>query len=266
MSVSNAILLGIIQGLTEFLPVSSSGHLVLGEALLGVDMQGIAFEVFVHFGTLLAVLYAFRSDIIKLFYAFLSLFRPISQDDEISEYRKLLLYIVCGTIPTAFVGFIFIDSIETAFSNPHLTSIMLLVTAVILFLTRFLHSENSTINFWRSIWIGIGQAIAIIPGISRSGTTIAFGLFAGIDREKAAKFSFLLAIPAIVAGTLIKTAELMTNTPPSYEIVALSIGTVTAAVSGYGAILLLLTVVRKSRLDVFALYCAIVGFIGLLLT
>ena len=265
MSVSNAILLGIIQGLTEFLPVSSSGHLVLGEALLGVEMQGIAFEVFVHFGTLLAVLYAFRSDVIKLFYAFLSFFSPGSQDDN-SEYRKLLLYIVCGTIPTAIVGFIFIDSLETAFSNPYLTSAMLLVTAAILFLTRFLHSENSTLNLWRSIWIGIGQAIAIIPGISRSGTTIAFGLFTGIEREKAARFSFLLAIPAILAGTLIKTVQLIGNPPPSSEIVALSIGTVTAAISGYGAILLLLTVVRKSRLDVFALYCATVGFIGLLLT
>ena len=267
-----AAILGIIQGLTEFLPVSSSGHLVLGKALLGVEESGIAFEVFVHFGTLLAVVSVFWGDILKLFRAFIALFQPKTYQKGIQEiytediHFRWLWYLLIATIPAVIVGLLFEDHIEVAFSNPRLVSVMLLITGIILLTTFFCKSTDRPMGLGRSIAVGFAQAFAILPGISRSGSTISTALFLRVGSEEAARFSFLLAVPAIAGATILKTVELLDMPLDDGFLLSLAVGTITAYISGYIAIKLLLGVVRRGKLYWFAIYCFLVGIIGLTLT
>ena len=194
MDVGKAIILGIIQGLTEFLPVSSSGHLVLGKYLLGLEEQGIIFEVFVHFGTLLAVFTVFWQDILNLFKAFFGLFKKENFGAGSKDYYakdeniRLLVFILIATIPAAIIGLLFEDNIESAFGNPRFASAMLIVTAIFFFLTLFVKKTGKQLTLRNTFLMGVAHAFAIIPGISRSGSTISLGLFQKIDGEKAARF------------------------------------------------------------------------------
>ena len=266
-----AAFLGLLQGLTEFLPVSSSGHLVLGKTFLGIQETGINFEVFVHFGTLLAVVVAFSPDVVKLIKAFFSIFTPtfyktgIRRVFETSEYFRLLVYLVIGTIPAAFIGVFFEEKIEAAFNSPILTCFMLIATGFILLVTRFTKNKNSPNSTGKSFLIGCAQAFAILPGISRSGSTISIALFRGMDGKQAARFSFLLALPAILGATILKSSALIATPPSSAELVSLLIGTLVSFVSGYYAIIWLLNIVRRGKLYWFAPYCFLLGGIGLLL-
>jgi len=267
LNLIDAVLLGIIQGLTEFLPVSSSGHLVLGKALLDVHEKGIAFEVFVHFGTLLSVLVVYRRDIYALIR---SLFTALVRPGQISEYYRQdrsfrwLVYILAGSIPAGVVGILFNDPIEKAFNDPGMVSGMLLVTGTILLLTRFIRPPQREMTLSYAIFIGCAQALAIMPGISRSGSTISMALYFGISREEAARYSFLLAVPVILGATVLKLVELIHDLPPAAEVVDLAVGTVISFVSGYAAIKLLLLFIRRGKLNYFAWYCYGVGFMGLL--
>ncbi len=270
MNIGQALLLGILQGLTEFLPVSSSGHLVLGRILLGIPENGIAFEIFVHFGTLLAVLVAFRKDVWQMIKSVLAAFKYIVSPAKLAEQYhrdselRLALYIIIGTIPAFIIGLLFKDSIENAFNDPHLVSLMLIVTAAILFSTLFIKKTDKDLTLSKSVIIGLAQSLAILPGISRSGSTISFGMFLKVDGNRAARFSFLLAIPAILGATVLKISDLISAGIDSNYMLVLAVGTIAAFISGYISILFLLDIVRRGKLYWFAPYCLIIGIMGLL--
>jgi len=269
VGIGNAIILGLLQGLTEFLPVSSSGHLVLGKALLGIPEQGIAFEVFVHFGTLLAVVTIFRKDIVNLFQAFFSLFKKSTYSQGFSKKYasdadlRLLIFICLATIPAVIVGLLFEDYVETAFSSPHFVGVTLIITAVILSATFFKSKTEKPMNLLNTFIIGVAQAFAIMPGISRSGSTISFGLFQKMSGNDAARFSFLLAVPAILGAVVLKTSELIKTGISGEFFLVLLVGTIASYISGYIAIETLLSIVRKGKLYLFAPYCLIIGILAL---
>lgn len=267
MTIIQAIVLGLLQGLTEFLPVSSSGHLVLAQELMKISHEGdISFEVFVHFGTLLSVLTALRKEVIAILLAIgtaLKHPRNIRQMYKTDEFFRLGVFIVISSIPAAVLGLKYQHQVEDFFNDSKLISVMLMVTGFLLFLTRFANPKDGvSVGLGSSIIIGCAQAIAIIPGISRSGSTISAGLLSGVSRENSARFSFLMAVPVIFGATLIKSGELIVSQPPVDRILILAVGTGVAAISGYAAINLLLRVLRKGRFSWFAYYCFIVGILG----
>ncbi|NOY87971.1 MAG: undecaprenyl-diphosphate phosphatase [FCB group bacterium] len=255
MSFYDAVILGVLQGLTEFLPVSSSGHLVLAKTLLNVKESGISFEVMVHLGSLLAVLIYFRSKIILLIK---SLFVK-----QMVKERSVVLYLIIATIPAVIAVLLFKDFFENRFSDPFMTSWMLLATGAILVSTGFVKVGQKKVSLLTSLIIGIGQAIAIIPGISRSGTTISTGMFAGVEPSEAAEFSFLMAIPAILGAGVFKLKELMTINAtllPSY-----SLGFVVTFITSFFAIYAVLSVIKKGKFVYFGYYCFALGVFGLYL-
>jgi undecaprenyl-diphosphatase len=259
----SALLLGLLQGLTEFLPVSSSGHLVLAERLLGVESQDLAFVVFVHFGTMLATVTAFRREVVRIL---LAGGRFVAGRATWSDpHLRMFGYILVGTVPAAAVGLLFEKRIETIFSRPLIVSGMLLLTGLILWFTRYLTAGSKSIGWRKAIAIGCAQALAILPGISRSGATISAALYGKVEKTRAVAFSFLLALPAILGATILKVFDLLERPPSAEAFVPLGIGTLAAYLSGYVAILFLLRAVRRGKLHVFSYYCWAVGLLGLLL-
>jgi len=273
MTTLEAIILGIIQGLTEFLPVSSSGHLVLFQKLLGLKQAELFFDIGVHLGTLVAVIAVFRREVKKIITALaklISLAGPketLLQKVESDPPLKMALLIVIGSIPTAILGFLFAGIAGRLFSSGFITGLMLIVTGLLLWLTR---RTGASVNQARSgrltpknaFIIGIVQGLAIIPGISRSGSTISIGLMLGIDRELAARYSFLLSIPAIIGAGLWSLKDGISQT--DLAIRAALLGAFTAAVVGYAALKSLLQIVKKGRLHVFAPYCWLVGILAII--
>lgn len=271
MSGWQAVLLGIIQGLTEFLPVSSSGHLVLAKAMLGIEQHGIAFEIFVHFGTFLAVAAVFRHDIRKLFDDLRWLLRlpfrkkeSTAENADASQRSNLLLLLIIGNIPAVVLGLVFRDTFERTFANPTFVSAALIVTAIILISSRLAKESSRQLNVNKSIIIGLAQAGALFPGISRSGTTISAGLVLGIRPVESARFSFLLTLPLILGVTILKTFELVADPPSNSQIAYLMVGCVSAFVSGFVAIKWLMGIMQKGRFDRFGYYCLGVGTLGLI--
>ncbi|NIR52338.1 undecaprenyl-diphosphate phosphatase [candidate division KSB1 bacterium] len=262
-----AVLLGIIQGLTEFLPISSSGHLVLAEAVLGIRNNDIAFEIFAHFGTLLAVVTVFKSDFAKIFNELRTILFSRS-DIQLSETKnpgiRLLTYLIVGTLPAAFIGYLLRGEIESAFARPDFVSIALIGTGIILLISRITKDPTRELTLGSSVVVGIAQVIAFLPGISRSGTTISAGLLLGVHPIESARFSFLLAVPLILGVTAYKLAELVATPPSNEEIFTLVLGCVMAYLSGLLAIKWLLGILQKNRLDLFAYYCFGVGIFGLI--
>jgi len=258
-----AVILGVIQGATEFLPVSSSGHLVLGSHLLDFSGQGIVFDVLLHLGTLVSVLVVFRKDLIEMIAA---PFRRLagSRDDEVRRYLLWDVYVVIATIPAVIIGFSLRDQIELLFVSEFIVCLMLIVTGVMMILSRHLIDRGNDVNGPRAFVIGCGQAFAIIPGISRSGTTIFVGMLLGINRETVARFSFIMSIPAILGAAVLNLGDVLADPPAAGEIVILVCGTVAAAVTGYLAIILLLDIIRKNRLQWFGYYCLVVATAGLI--
>ena len=254
MTTLEAILLGLVQGLSEFLPVSSSGHLVLGRALLGIQSEDLVFEVIVHFGTLLAVFTVLGGRIREL--AFGCIRR------EASSWRMLLLLLV-GTVPAGAAGFFFEDYVAFAFGSPAAAAGCLVATGIVLWSTRFVTGSREEIGFGDALMIGFAQALAILPGISRSGLTICAGLWRGVDGREAASFSFLLSIPVILGATALKTGDLFAH-PPNWNVGGpLVVGLAVAFASGVVAIRWLFAVLRGGRLDRFSYYCWAIGFAAL---
>ena len=265
-----ALVLAVVQGLTEFLPVSSSGHLVLTSWLLGVREPTIVYDILVHFGTLLAIFVAFWSEIKDVSGSLRTmLFQPrvFRAQWRVVPAHRILTAIIVGTFPAVLVALLFYSTITSLFSEPYFTGAMLIVTGTILFVCERWPSRNRNlgeITLRDGLWIGLGQALAVLPGISRSGTTISAGLVRGLDRESAARFSFLLTIPAILGGMVLAVKDLMFGevlTP--YWI--LLIGVIVAAMTGFAAIQLLLLVVRRGRLTWFSYYTWGLGTIILVL-
>ncbi len=265
------VILGLIQGLTEFLPVSSSGHLVISQYLLGVKIPGTAFEIFVHFGTSLAVIFLFRNEIKKIISSFLqSIEKLFDRQSFINYFRKdnhckLSWLLIISTIPGAFMGYFFQDTIERMFDSPLFTSFMLIITGLCLFLTDkyFIrgHRTIKEINLIDAIFIGLAQTFAIIPGISRSGFTIMMGLGRRLDRSFAAQYSFLLSIPIILGTSIYKIRAIFQL---DINIFILLVSGCAALISGYFAMLFLTNILVKFKLRFFSYYLWIVAMVVLL--
>ena len=269
MNVFQSILLGILQGVTEFLPVSSSGHLVLAKALMHINTgNDISFEVFVHFGTMLSVLVVFRNDVLRIIFSIMEAIQHPFQIKELykqSEIFRLVVYIIIGCIPAGVLGVLFNEQIESLFNDAKLVSDMLLITGLILFLTRFSKSTgNNRITLKSALGVGLAQSVAILPGISRAGSTISTGLMMNVSQDQAARFSFLMALPVILGATLLKVRHLIINPPSIHQSLILSTGTIVASISGYIALKLLLRVLQKGKFSLFSYYCFAVGILGLL--
>jgi undecaprenyl-diphosphatase len=272
MNYTEATILGIIQGLTEFLPVSSSGHLVLFQHLFGLKEAELFFDVCVHLGTLLAVIVVFHREIRNIIAALWRLISLAGQKETILQQiesdpdLKLALLIVIGSIPTAILGLAFHGIADQLFSSSFFTGLMLMVTGLLLWLTRRAKpGERGTdiegFSRTKAFIIGMVQGLAIIPGISRSGSTISIGLLLGIERETAARYSFLLSIPAIVGAGALSFKDSLSQTDLAIWLSLL--GAAAAALVGYGALKMLLSVVKKGRLYVFAPYCWLVGILAI---
>lgn len=260
----NAIILGLVQGLTEFLPVSSSGHLVLFSSFLNFEHGGIAFDVFVHLGTLISVMLVFRKEIGQMIRAPYAVWVKKSSDPELNEFLRWDIFVVVATIPAVIVGLFFKDAIEQAFQSVLLVFFMLLVTGLLMFLTQFLKNQDKPFGFSNSFIIGIAQSFAILPGISRSGSTIFAGVVQGIDRVKAAKFSFIMSIPAILGAAVLQLKDLVQAPPPISELLVFLTGGLMSAITGYLAIVWLLKIVRHGSLQWFGYYCFAAGSIGII--
>jgi undecaprenyl-diphosphatase len=263
MDILQAIVLGILQGATEFVPVSSSGHLVLVPWLLGWGDPGLVFDTVVHWGTLLAVLAYFWRDWWALLTAWL---RGLARWDWSAPEARLAWLLVVGTIPAAVLGYLLEDFFESLFGEPAWVSFFLLVTAGLLALAERLGPRRRRVEElgWAdALLVGLGQAAAIAPGISRSGATMSAGLFRGLARPAAARFSFLLATPIIFGAGLLQMADLLAAPDPLAQVPVLATGFVAAAASGYLCIWGLLRYLQRGRLYPFALYCAAFGLLGL---
>jgi len=266
-----ALLLGVIQGLTEFLPVSSSGHLVLTQYLLGWDKLPLevvlTFDTTVHLGTLTAVVVVFWRDLRSLLAAWWEGLRHGKPFE--TAPARLAWWIVLGTVPAVLAGLLLEDTFEQLFGTPRAVGGFLLLTALTLLLSERLGRRQrnlDTLTWLDSLLIGIGQAAAIAPGLSRSGATIATGMFRGLERKEATRFSFLLSIPIIAGTGLLQLVKLVVGTEPAqFSALPLLVGFLAAAISGYAAIRFLLNYVQRRPLYPFALYCAIVGLGALLL-
>jgi undecaprenyl-diphosphatase len=244
MTFVEAVISGIVQGVTEFLPISSSGHLVILHRLIGLEEPQIGFDIFLHTGTLVAIFIVFWRDIIDIF----------------TIKKKAGLYIIIGTLATAVFVLIFGRMVEAAFSNIRVVGLMLIVTGVWLILGTFLRYGSEGVSATKAFLIGLAQGIATIPGISRSGATISTGIFLGLDGPTAARFSFLLAIPAVLAAFLFKMKDGgMAGFSGNYVI-----GLVTSCIIGILSLKLLLKILYRNRFHLFGVYCIVTGLLVIL--
>ena len=270
MNIIQAIILGIVQGATEFIPVSSSAHLVLVPWALGWPSSGMYFDTMLHWGTLTAVLAYFWRDwiaIIKGFFRSLGHVGPWSSapGGRLADPNSRLAWaIILGTIPAVIVGFLFQDYVESLFNSPTAVGVFLIITAAILAISeRFSRGIRALdrLTIADSLAIGLAQAAAVAPGISRSGATIAAGFGRGLTREAAARFSFLLGTPAILGAGILQSFDLLRagEAAPSWPVVLA--GALTAALVGYLCIKYLLAYLRRGTLYIFAAYCALLGLV-----
>lgn len=257
MDLFQAVILGIVQGITEFLPISSSGHLIIVEQFMGLEMSELkSFDVAVHVGTLFTILFYFRADVWKLLKSFIGLFGKKELREKKSE--ELIWFIILGTIPAVIVGFTLEDQIDGFFRDSEKVAMAMLLVAGLFIISELIkkrfYKENKSLSLGKVMFIGLMQAMALIPGVSRSGSTISAGLMGGLDREEAARFSFLLGIPAI-AGAGILTALNADSSDLSYLV--LFVGFISAFLSGLLSVSLLMKFLKNHSLMVFAVYLAI---------
>lgn len=271
MEIYQGIILGILQGLTEFLPVSSSGHLVLGQIYFNITKVDMIFDVSVHVGTLMAVLVVYFSDVKQVFvsiYRFLP--KAFDRDKARKQFKgdenlRLAAFIIAGSVPTAVIGLILKKFDHILFTSVTLVGCMLLVTGTILWVSRKYYKKGAAgegLDLKKALIIGVAQGFAVVPGISRSGTTIAVAMFAGLDRHRAARFSFLLAAPAIFGAQILSVMDAMEKGVVIDP--ATIYGTIVAFVVGLAALKLLLKLVHTGRFHLFAPYCWLAGMLVLI--
>ena len=284
------IILGFIQGVTEFLPVSSSGHLAIFKNFFGLQEAGITFDILLHVGTLVAVFICFWKDIWELIVNGVGIIVDICKNIGVffvnklngkkpgftlkpynkiisTPYRRYVMLIIIATIPTGIMGVLFKDLIEQVSMSLIVPGICLLMTSVILLIadnTKDGRENEENVSFGKAGFVGVCQGFATLPGISRSGTTITACLLAGMDRAFAVKFSFIVSIPAILGAAVLDVPDMFKETLSSGEIVNSIVGTVVAAVVGYVCIKTMLKVVRKKKFKGFAAYCAIMGLVAVI--
>jgi len=267
LNLSTAILLGIVQGLTELFPVSSSAHLVILQSFFPDFQQpGVAFDVILHLGTLLAVFFYFRVDIWDMMKSLIPTnLTSIPSPVDAAESRKLVLLLIMGTIPVVIIGLLFREKIHAAFESPQAAAFFLIITGFLLFFSdkvKIPRCDAKKITVTDSILIGIAQAFALLPGISRSGATITAGIFRRLNRTEAARFSFLLSLPAICGAVILESGYLKSISPA--EILPYAAGAISAAAAGFLSLKLFFLIIRKARLKFFAFYCWIFGIFTLL--
>ncbi|MEE2877069.1 MAG: undecaprenyl-diphosphate phosphatase [Candidatus Neomarinimicrobiota bacterium] len=252
MSAVDAFFLGVIQGTTEFLPVSSSGHLVLLANWLNADLPGLTFEVVVHLGTLLSILIIFRNDL-------KSILRRVVREKQFEE----IIAIAIATVPPALIGLFFKSDIELAFSTVSVVGWCLLVTGIILGSTSWVTpSQSSDITLMTAFFIGVAQTAALLPGISRSGVTIAAALWLGISGRMAGRFSFLIAIPVLFGSGLLMLPDILAIGGNEVSGTALSVAFASSFVIGLGTLRILLGILESGKLYLFSGYCILVGIIA----
>jgi undecaprenyl-diphosphatase len=256
LSILQAIFLGVIQGLTEFLPVSSSGHLALFEHFLRIDPGDLSFEVTVHAGTLLAVLVYFRKKLLDMTRSLLAGKADNADNASQREDRTLILCIIVGSVPAAIIGLLFKDTIEALFASPRIAAMLLMVTGIWLLSIRLFRTGDRPVGLARSLWVGVAQAVAILPGVSRSGSTIATGMMLGITPKAAAEFSFLLSIPAVFGAMVLALPETISA---GHFGATHILGGLTAALVGYWALSVAFATIRHGRFGWFGAYCLVAG-------
>lgn len=261
MDYLDSLILGIIQGLTEFLPVSSSGHLELGKSILGdnsLPKESMIFTVVLHFATALSTIVVFRKDIIEIIKELLKF--------EWNSNTQFIFKIIISMLPAALIGVFFETELESLFSNNIvLVGAMLIITGLLLLLADRAQNTSKNVSFKNAFTVGVAQAVAILPGISRSGATISTAVLLGIDKTKAARFSFLMVIPLIL-GKIFKDIFSGELSYENAQITSLGIGFIAAFVSGLLACTWMIRLVKNSQLKYFAYYCAVVGIIAILST
>lgn len=265
MTLLEGIVLGLVQGITEFLPVSSSGHLALFSALFKINEGNLFYSVMLHFSSLVAVLIYFREEVKGLFFAFFRLLGRLGKDKRViklSKYERVLLLLIVATVPTVIIGLAFGDFFEALYASESIkpVGIALFFTGLLLLVSERFNKPKHAMDdvpFYKVVLVGIFQGMAIVPGVSRSGSTIVGSLFIGLNKEEAARFSFLLAIPAILGATIlevfsINTAEVAINAN-------LFIGMIVSFVSGMFSISVLMNIIKKGKLYYFAIYVFVVS-------
>ena len=261
MDIVDAIILGIIQGLTEFLPVSSSGHLEIGREVLNADLlaaENLLFTIVLHFATALSTIIIFKDDIIELLRGSIS--------NSINGNHKYLFKIIISMIPAVLIGLFFEKEIEILFTgNITLVGSMLIITGILLLLTKISKEKNGVISYYHSFIIGISQAFAIIPGISRSGATICTSLLLGNNKKQSAKFSFLMVIP-LIFGKIIKDLSSNNIAFNNIDYIVYIFGFISAFITGLFACKLMLKIVKNNSLNIFSGYCIILGLIAIIIT
>jgi len=260
MDLGQAAVLGLVQGATEFFPVSSSGHLVVVPHLLGWEAPPVSFDVAVHFGTLLALLAVYWRDLLNMFRVWL----PGEDRAQGDVTRALLPLLLLGSVPAAIAGLAARGFIEAAFGKLSWIAAFLLVSGCLAFGTERLASglkRLQDVGWKQALLVGLAQACALLPGLSRSGATMFAGAACGLDRETAPRFAFLLAVPAILGASFVKLGEVQGLA--SQQLACYAVGTLVAALSGFAAIKLVVAALRRQSFYVFASYCWVVGFVAL---
>ena len=250
MQIQDVIILGVIQGLTEFLPVSSSGHLVLGQYLLNVKSPGNALEILFHLGTLGSVIFVFSPDIINILITIKK-----------KSTQKLLMHLFVATIPAVIIGFLFRNKIAVLFDSVNNVGFALLFTGLVLILSSIFKNKNSKYSIFSSIVIGFGQALAIIPGISRSGMTITISLLFGFSPRDSAKFSFLLSIPVIAGAGVLGIQDIQSVEMFSTDIIIAAI--LSSLIVGIIALKIVLKLLELGKFYAFGIYCICLGLISI---
>lgn len=268
----SAIILGAVQGISEFLPISSSAHLVLVPHLLGVETS-LVFDTILHLGTLVAIFSVFWKDIVNILKGFILSILDLTESKEVFlkgirevPAKRFAWLLIVATIPTGIMGILFKDAIETIFRGTLFIGVFLIITGILLYMSERHKSGSITerdMTFKQAIALGVCQGLAVLPGISRSGATISAGLFAGLNREYAARYSFILSIPAVLGAGLIQIKDIVTIDVSAFVLVA---GFLSSVIFGCLSIKLLLKMIEGWSLDIFAFYCWIIGIITILAT
>ena len=269
LELSQAIILGVVQGLTEFVPVSSSGHLLLGQFFFGLnqDRFGLSFDVALHMGTLVAVVSYFWRDLIRMAHAFFRSFayRDLENDPD----QRLAYLVIASTVPAALIGFLFEGFFEDTVRSPWVVVVNFIVVGVLFIVGEAVGARTrraSKLGFGEAVGIGLAQATALVPGVSRSGATITLGLFLGLRREEAAKFSFLMSVPIIAGAGSLKLMEVIADGMDARQVTLFVVGFVASAGVGYVTIRFLLNYLTEHSLRAFAYYrFAIAGVVVVLL-
>ena len=273
MSIIEAFILGLIQGVSEFLPISSSGHLAITGRIMGFNPEAdnlLSFNILLHVATLVAVFIVYKNDIWEMIKAFFGMIKDIftGKGLRLKEflYRRLIVMLIVATIPATIAAFVLGDIIE----SPALwqIGIFLMITAILLFLSEKLAGGNTSLEEMsskRAFGVGCFQALGTLPGISRSGSTIVGGLFCGLEKKTAVRFSFLMSIPAILGALVLDIKDIFSVSSQTISFLPVVVGMITAAVSGYFSIKFLLKLVEKSKLSYFSIYCTLAGIVAIIL-